>query len=236
MFRNEVHTGSKWKGGDFLHREALVSVAKSYTYDDGPEETGQDAFSREPFVVMFSSKHTGMVLWLELYSCFCITLIMMWILIQTFVRGSSWDMLVTSPLSFSCGVSASVTVNTLLRSLLFCSCERLYSDPSAHFPRISCSGAKCSLWRGGRCPRSLEQWCIYSLQVKIIYLVEKHTLRLTLLSLQDIVLLGDFNAGCSYVSGSDWQQIRIFTDKTFHWLITDAADTTVSQTVCPYDR
>lgn len=175
MFRNEVHTGSKWKGGDFLHREALVSVAKSYTYDDGPEETGQDVFSREPFVVMFSSKHTGMVLWLELYSCFCITLIMMWILIQTFVRGSSWDMLVTSPLSFSCGVSASVTVNTLLRSLLFCSCERLYSDPSAHFPRISCSGAKCSLWRGGRCPRSLEQWCIYSLQVKIIYLVEKHT-------------------------------------------------------------
>lgn len=54
--------------------------------------------------------------------------------------------------------------------------------------------------------------------------------------LQDIVLLGDFNAGCSYVSGSAWQQIRIFTDKTFHWLITDAADTTVSQTVCPYDR
>uniref|UniRef100_A0A3Q4H272 Deoxyribonuclease n=1 Tax=Neolamprologus brichardi TaxID=32507 RepID=A0A3Q4H272_NEOBR len=52
----------------------------------------------------------------------------------------------------------------------------------------------------------------------------------------DIVLLGDFNAGCSYVSGSDWQQIRIFTDKTFHWLITDAADTTVSQTACPYDR
>lgn len=60
MFRNKVHTGSKWKGGDFLHREALVSVAKSYTYDDGPEETGQDAFSREPFVVMFSSKYTGM--------------------------------------------------------------------------------------------------------------------------------------------------------------------------------
>lgn len=54
--------------------------------------------------------------------------------------------------------------------------------------------------------------------------------------LQDIVLLGDFNAGCSYVSGSDWQQIRIFTDETFHWLITDAADTTVTQTVCPYDR
>lgn len=51
------------------------------------------------------------------------------------------------------------------------SCERLYSDPPAHFPRLSCSGTKCSLWRGGRCPRSLEHQCIYSLQVKIIYLV-----------------------------------------------------------------
>lgn len=52
----------------------------------------------------------------------------------------------------------------------------------------------------------------------------------------DIVLLGDFNTGCSYVSGSDWQQIRLFTDKSFHWLITDEADTTVSHTNCPYDR
>ncbi|XP_059204554.1 deoxyribonuclease-1 [Centropristis striata] len=52
----------------------------------------------------------------------------------------------------------------------------------------------------------------------------------------DIMLLGDFNTGCSYVSGSDWQQIRLFTDKSFHWLITDEADTTVSHTNCPYDR
>ncbi|XP_056264176.1 deoxyribonuclease-1-like [Pseudoliparis swirei] len=52
----------------------------------------------------------------------------------------------------------------------------------------------------------------------------------------DIVLLGDFNAGCNYVSGSDWQKIRLFTDKSFHWLITDEADTTVPHTNCPYDR
>lgn len=56
------------------------------------------------------------------------------------------------------------------------------------------------------------------------------------ISLQDIVLLGDFNAGCSYVTGSEWEQIRLFTDKSFHWLITNEADTTVSQTNCPYDR
>uniref|UniRef100_A0A4W5K898 Endonuclease/exonuclease/phosphatase domain-containing protein n=1 Tax=Hucho hucho TaxID=62062 RepID=A0A4W5K898_9TELE len=50
------------------------------------------------------------------------------------------------------------------------------------------------------------------------------------------LLLGDFNAGCSYVSGSDWQRIRLFTDDRYHWLIPDHADTTVSNTDCPYDR
>lgn len=53
---------------------------------------------------------------------------------------------------------------------------------------------------------------------------------------QDIVLLGDFNTGCNYVTGSEWQRIRLFTDKSFHWLIPDDTDTTVSHTNCPYDR
>ncbi|MEQ2200710.1 Deoxyribonuclease-1, partial [Xenoophorus captivus] len=52
----------------------------------------------------------------------------------------------------------------------------------------------------------------------------------------NIVLLGDFNSGCSYVTASDWQKIRLFTDKSFHWLIPDSADTTVTNTNCPYDR
>ncbi|XP_038842455.1 deoxyribonuclease-1-like [Salvelinus namaycush] len=52
----------------------------------------------------------------------------------------------------------------------------------------------------------------------------------------DIVLLGDLNAGCRYVSGPDWQRIRLFTDHRYHWLIPDHADTTVSNTDCPYDR
>ncbi|KAJ8345081.1 hypothetical protein SKAU_G00292740 [Synaphobranchus kaupii] len=52
----------------------------------------------------------------------------------------------------------------------------------------------------------------------------------------NIILLGDFNAGCSYVLGSEWQQIRLHTDKSFHWLIPESADTTVSHTNCPYDR
>ncbi|XP_041854742.1 deoxyribonuclease-1 [Melanotaenia boesemani] len=52
----------------------------------------------------------------------------------------------------------------------------------------------------------------------------------------DIVLLGDFNAGCNFVLGSEWEQIRLFTDKSFHWLIPDSVDTTVTHTNCPYDR
>lgn len=50
------------------------------------------------------------------------------------------------------------------------------------------------------------------------------------------MLLGDFNSDCNYVMGSDWQKIRLFTDKSFHWLISDEADTTVSHTNCAYDR
>lgn len=69
-----------------------------------------------------------------------------------------------------------------------------------------------------------------------IHLVKHELMNLIALSLQNIVLLGDFNAGCTYIKGSDWQQIRLFTDKTLHWLITDQADTTVTDTKCPYDR
>ncbi|XP_029364634.1 deoxyribonuclease-1 [Echeneis naucrates] len=132
----------------FLYREESVSVAKSYTYDDGCEQCGTDTFIREPFVVMFSSKLTA---------------------VKNFVLIPQH----TSPDSALAEIDAlyDVVVDVRMR------------------------------------------W-----------------------NTNDIILLGDFNAGCTYVSGSDWQQIRIFTDKTFHWLITDEADTTVSHTNCPYDR
>ncbi|XP_077358605.1 deoxyribonuclease-1 [Festucalex cinctus] len=52
----------------------------------------------------------------------------------------------------------------------------------------------------------------------------------------DIILLGDFNTDCTYVTESEWTQIRLFTDKSFHWLIPNEADTTVSHTDCAYDR
>ncbi|XP_049758853.1 deoxyribonuclease-1 isoform X2 [Elephas maximus indicus] len=54
--------------------------------------------------------------------------------------------------------------------------------------------------------------------------------------LEDIMLMGDFNAGCSYVSLSHWASIRLRMSPTFRWLILDTADTTVKSTHCPYDR
>ncbi|KAL6103644.1 dnase1 [Pungitius sinensis] len=132
----------------FLYREQTVSVAKNYTYDDGCEQCGTDTFSREPFVVMFTSELTA---------------------VKTFVLIPQH----TSPDSAVRETDALYDVVTDVRA----------------------------------------RW-----------------------NANDIVLLGDFNTGCSYVSGTDWQQIRLFTDTGFHWLIPDEADTTVSHTNCPYDR
>lgn len=54
--------------------------------------------------------------------------------------------------------------------------------------------------------------------------------------MEDIMLMGDFNAGCSYVSPSHWSSIRLRTSPAFQWLIPDTADTTVTSTHCAYDR
>ena len=50
------------------------------------------------------------------------------------------------------------------------------------------------------------------------------------------MLMGDFNAGCSYVTSSQWPSIRLRRNPAFWWLIPDTADTTVKSTHCAYDR
>ncbi|KAM3598832.1 uncharacterized protein V6R79_023135 [Siganus canaliculatus] len=132
----------------FLYREDLVSVVKSYTYDDGCESCGTDTFNREPFVVMFSSRYSA---------------------VQNFVLIPQH----TSP------DSAVQEVNELYN---------VVTDVRSRY------------------------------------------------NTNDIMLLGDFNAGCSYITSSEWSQVRLFTDKSFSWLIPDDADTTVGTTYCPYDR
>ena len=46
--------------------------------------------------------------------------------------------------------------------------------------------------------------------------------------------MGDFNAGCDYVSSYD--NIKLATDSRFYWAINNHADSTTKGTDCPYDR
>ncbi|KAM5145923.1 deoxyribonuclease-1-like [Mantella aurantiaca] len=57
------------------------------------------------------------------------------------------------------------------------------------------------------------------------------------LLIEDIIILGDYNAGCNYVKARHWPMIRLRQEDSLQWLIGDDADTTVStNTHCPYDR
>ncbi|KAM9094794.1 deoxyribonuclease-1 [Sarcophilus harrisii] len=53
---------------------------------------------------------------------------------------------------------------------------------------------------------------------------------------ENIMFMGDFNAGCTYVTPSHWPSIRLCTSPAFQWLISDTTDTTVTSTDCAYDR
>ncbi|XP_073689279.1 deoxyribonuclease-1-like [Garra rufa] len=131
----------------FVYRSQAVSVANSFHYDDGCEPCGNDTFSREPFVVKFSSNTT--------------------------VRDFAIIPQHTSP-------ELAVKEIDALHDVVLKTKQRL--------------------------------------------------------STNNILLMGDFNAGCSYVSSTDWSKIRLRTDKSYTWLIADTVDTTVTTTHCPYDR
>jgi len=63
--------------------------------------------------------------------------------------------------------------------------------------------------------------------------VEDATVRL---EEEDLILLGDFNAGCSYVRPSEITGLVLYNDPLVDWWIGEEADTTTTSTVCPYDR
>ncbi|XP_067382000.1 deoxyribonuclease I-like 1-like isoform X1 [Channa argus] len=53
----------------------------------------------------------------------------------------------------------------------------------------------------------------------------------------NVIILGDLNAGCSYVTIKGWRAVRMRNDPKFRWLIGDEQDTTVREkTHCAYDR
>ncbi|KAM3848160.1 deoxyribonuclease gamma-like [Vipera latastei] len=54
---------------------------------------------------------------------------------------------------------------------------------------------------------------------------------------ENVMVLGDLNAGGAYIPMSAWTRIRLRNHPAFHWLISDQEDTTVShRTCCSYDR
>jgi hypothetical protein len=53
---------------------------------------------------------------------------------------------------------------------------------------------------------------------------------------QNGIVMGDFNAGCTYVTQSRWSTIRLRNESRFVWLVPDDSDTTATTTICAYDR
>ncbi|XP_063791051.1 deoxyribonuclease-1-like isoform X2 [Pseudophryne corroboree] len=132
----------------FVYRNDKVSVQDSYHYHDHNMYTGEDTFSREPFVVMFNAPGTviGNIVLVPLHSA----------------------------------PKDAVREIDALYDVYVDVCDRWQTD--------------------------------------------------------NIIFLGDFNAGCSYVSESDWDNIRLHSSEDFTWLIPHDVDTTVGKTFCPYDR
>nr|XP_034305329.1 deoxyribonuclease-1 [Crassostrea gigas] len=52
----------------------------------------------------------------------------------------------------------------------------------------------------------------------------------------NIIVLGDFNADCSYASEAELSTKAFYTNPMYQWLIDSNADTTTSTTDCAYDR
>ena len=52
----------------------------------------------------------------------------------------------------------------------------------------------------------------------------------------NILIMGDLNADCSYASKTALQGLTLRTDPRFSWLIGDDVDTTTTSTDCAYDR
>ena len=70
--------------------------------------------------------------------------------------------------------------------------------------------------------------------VELNALVGVYSLTSNLLQTTNGVLLGDFNADCQYLSNARYSELKLVTDSRFTWLLDE--DTTVSSTVCAYDR
>ncbi|XP_037540481.1 deoxyribonuclease-1-like 1 [Nematolebias whitei] len=54
---------------------------------------------------------------------------------------------------------------------------------------------------------------------------------------ENVMLLGDFNADCGYLAKKNRKNVRLITDPNLYWLVPENSDSTVKQsTSCSYDR
>ncbi|KAL7055201.1 hypothetical protein AAHC03_024417 [Spirometra sp. Aus1] len=53
---------------------------------------------------------------------------------------------------------------------------------------------------------------------------------------ENIIVLGDMNAGCRYLSKKKKRELKFVKDSSFKWLISDDMDTTVAGQDCALDR
>ena len=67
-------------------------------------------------------------------------------------------------------------------------------------------------------------------------LVDVHTAVKQHWDTDDILIMGDLNADCSYASETARNSLELNTDSQFSWLIGDEVDTTTTSTDCTYDR
>ena len=52
----------------------------------------------------------------------------------------------------------------------------------------------------------------------------------------NVIIMGDMNADCNYLSNTKYNELIFTTDDQFLWLIGKDNDTTVSNSDCAYDR
>ncbi len=68
-------------------------------------------------------------------------------------------------------------------------------------------------------------------QLDEVFLQAAHTFKT-----ENGIILGDFNAGCSYLSYSEYMSLDLVTDTKYSWLIDIHEDTTTTDSDCAYDR
>ncbi|XP_061697529.1 deoxyribonuclease-1-like 1 isoform X3 [Syngnathoides biaculeatus] len=74
-----------------------------------------------------------------------------------------------------------------------------------------------------------------STELDALYDVMQHVKRMW--KTENVMLLGDFNADCSYLSKRSRDKLRLFRDNSLFWLLPEKTDTTVrASTSCAYDR